>query len=301
MQMAITTDRLAAAPISWGVCEVEGWGYQLDPERVLGEIAELGIAATEFGPLGFLPVDPQDRAQTLRRYGLNAVGGFLPVILHDQDHDPMPAVEAELEAFEAAGAQVLVLSADTGAVSYDQKQQMDDQQWTVFADNLDKIVTRAAERGITAVMHPHVGTMIESATAVERLLEETSADLCLDTGHLLIGGTDPLELARRHASRIGHVHLKDVDAELAAQVREGRLEFTTGVRQGMFVPLGAGDCGIAEIVAELEAADYQGWYVLEQDIMLPGPPHGPGPMAYVQASADFLQALPHASSSAHPR
>lgn len=289
--MATMTDRLAAAPISWGVCEAEGWGYQLSPEQVLTEMAELGISATEFGPVGFLPVDPQDRAQALRGYGLRAVGGFLPVVLHDQNHDPMPAVEAELEAFEAAGAQVLVLSADTGAVSYDDKQQMDDQQWAVFGANLERVVRRAAEQGITAVLHPHVGTMIESATAVNRVLEETSVDLCLDTGHLLIGGTNPLELVRQHASRIGHVHLKDVDAEMAGQVGRGELEFTAGVRQGMFVPLGAGDCRIAEIVAELEAVDYPGWYVLEQDTMLSGPPHGVEPMADVRTSVDFLQAV----------
>ncbi|MFI7494431.1 TIM barrel protein [Kocuria sp. M4R2S49] len=298
--MAIMTDRLAAAPISWGVCEAEGWGYQLTPEQVLTEMAELGISATEFGPVGFLPVDPQDRAQALRDYGLRAVGGFLPVVLHDQNHDPMPAVEAELEAFKAAGAQVLVLSADTGAVSYDDKQQMDDQQWAVFGTNLERVVRRAAELRITAVLHPHVGTMIESAAAVERVLEETSVDLCLDTGHLLIGGTNPLELVRQHASRIGHVHLKDVDAEMAGQVGRGELEFTAGVRQGMFVPLGAGDCRIAEIVTELEAVDYPGWYVLEQDTRLSGPPHGVGPMADVRASAQFLQALPHTSADARP-
>ncbi|MUN64782.1 TIM barrel protein [Kocuria sediminis] len=297
--MATITDRLAAAPISWGVCEAEGWGHQLSPQRVLGEMAELGIRATELGPLGFLPVDPQDRLQALEHYGLKAVGGFLPVVLHDQHHDPMPAVEAELQAFEVTGAQVLVLSADTGAVSYDQKQQMDDQQWAVLGDNLHKIATKSADRGITAVLHPHVGTMIESAAAVERLLEETSVDLCLDTGHLLIGGTNPLGLVRQHAPRVGHVHLKDVDAQLAAQVRRGELEFTTGVRQGMFVPLGAGDCGIPEIIAELEASDYRGWYVLEQDTMLSGPPHGPGPMADVRASAKFLQALLHTSVSSH--
>ena len=106
---------------------------------------------------------------------------------------------------------------------------------------------------------------------------------------------------RQHASRIGHVHLKDVDAEMAGQVGRGELEFTAGVRQGMFVPLGAGDCRIAEIVAELEAVDYPGWYVLEQDTMLSGPPHGVGPMAVVRASAEFFQALPHTSVGARPR
>ena len=80
--------RIAGAPISWGVCEVPGWGHQLDPDRVLREMREVGLAATEFGPAGFLPDDPAGKVATLAAHGLAAVGGFVPVVLHDPDHDP---------------------------------------------------------------------------------------------------------------------------------------------------------------------------------------------------------------------
>lgn len=283
--------QLAAAPISWGVCEAADWGYQLPPERVLQDMSDLGIKATEFGPLGFLPIQPRPRAEMLKHFGLSAIGGFFPSVLHLQGNDPLPAIERELDAFEATGATVLVLSADSGAVSYDEKQEMTGQQWKTFGRNLDEAVRRAADRGIMAVLHPHVGTMIESAAAVERLLHDTSADICLDTGHLLIGGTDPLELVRRSASRVGHAHLKDVNATLAGQVGCGGLGFTDGVKAGMFVPLGQGDCGIADIVAELRAVNYTGWYVMEQDAILTGEPVGEGPVRDIRASVEFLLGL----------
>ena len=108
------SDRIAAAPISWGVCEVPGWGHQLDPATVLGEMTELGVAATEFGPDGFLPEAPQDKANTLREYGLQAVGQFVPVVLHDPAQDPLPEVDAAMEGLVAAGASTLVLAAATG-------------------------------------------------------------------------------------------------------------------------------------------------------------------------------------------
>src|SRR5262245_43483918 len=74
--------RLAGAPISWGVCEVPGWGVQLSPDRVLSEMAALGLTATELGALGWLPLDGKEVKHTLDRYGLQLVGGFVPVLIH---------------------------------------------------------------------------------------------------------------------------------------------------------------------------------------------------------------------------
>src|SRR5258708_24751697 len=75
-------NRIAGAPISWGVCEVPGWGYQLEPNKVLAEMRELGLAATELGPDGFLPADPDELAATLVEFGLDAIGGFTTVLAH---------------------------------------------------------------------------------------------------------------------------------------------------------------------------------------------------------------------------
>jgi len=284
------TARIAAAPISWGVCEVPGWGHQMDPERVLTEMSGLGVTATEFGPVGFLPVDPAARAELLRRHGLAAVGGFLAVLLHDADHDPMPAVETYLDGCLAAGAGVVVLAASTGADGYDARPELDEAGLATLLANLDRIDARAHERGVVAALHPHVGTMVERGAEVDRALAGSRIGLCVDTGHLLVGGVDPVALTRAHTDRVVHVHLKDVDQQVAHRVLAGETTFGDAINRGIFRPLGQGDVDIAGMVEALEAAGYDGWYVLEQDIKLPAEPAGEGPVGDVRTSLEYLKA-----------
>ncbi|MGA5464744.1 sugar phosphate isomerase/epimerase family protein [Mycobacterium sp. NPDC050041] len=281
--------KIAGAPISWGVCEVPGWGHQLDPDRVLAEMQDVGLTATELGPEGFLPTDPAALQATLRAHALECVGGFVPVVAHDVDQDPIHDLAGPLEALVDAHAGVVVLAAATGADGYDSRPVLDDDQWRTLLTNLDRLAAVVAARGLLAVLHPHVGTMVETRADVERVLSGSAIPLCLDTGHLLIGGTDPLQLAREHPGRIAHTHLKDVDAALAARVQSGELTYTEAVRLGMYTPLGAGDVDIAGIVTTLRANGFDGWFVMEQDTILDGEPTGPGPVADVRASVAFLQ------------
>jgi inosose dehydratase len=102
-------NRIAGAPISWGVCEVPGWGYQLPPARVLAEMQEVGLAATELGPDGFLPAAPAAMADVLAEHHLQAIGGFTPTLLHAPGHDPVPGVRQVLSTYAATGSTVLVL------------------------------------------------------------------------------------------------------------------------------------------------------------------------------------------------
>jgi inosose dehydratase len=284
-------DRVAAAPISWGVCEVPGWGYQLSADRVLREMAEVGVRATEFGPHGFLPDDPAHKAEALAAHGLRAVGGFVPVVLHEPAHDPVPEVDRQLDAFVAAGAGTLVLAAATGTDGYDERPVVDSAGWSTLVANLDRCAARAAERGVRATLHPHVGTIVEHSDEVRRVLDGSSIGLCLDTGHLMIGGTDPVTLAQEASARIEHTHLKDVDATWAAKVQAGDASYTEAVAGGMYRPLGHGDLDIAAIVRVLEAAGYDGWYVMEQDTMLADEPAGGGSLSDVRASIAFLAGL----------
>lgn len=284
--------RVAGAPISWGVCEVPGWGHQIEPARVLAEMRDVGLVATEFGPDGFLPEEPSAKAEVLRSYGLHAVGGFVPVVLHDRSVDAVGAVDRALDGFVAAGADVLVLAAATGLDGYDVRPDLGHADWAVLFENLDRVAERAEARGVRATLHPHVGTVVERRDEVERVLEGSDVPLCLDTGHLLIGGTDPAELSREAPERIAHTHLKDVDAGWAARVRSGEVTYTEAVRRGIYRPLGVGDVDIAGIVAALESAGYAGWYVLEQDTILTGAPEGEGPVADVRSSVEFLRGLP---------
>ena len=227
-------NRIAGAPISWGVCEVPGWGFQLGSQQVLTEMREVGLTATELGPDGFLPADPAELAATLDEYGLQAVGGFTPVLVHEPGHDPVPDIAGLLDAYTAARAEVLVLAAVTGSDGYDSRPQLDQDGWKTLLHNLDRLHETAGARGIRAVLHPHVGTMIEKGDEVARVLDGSTIPLCLDTGHLLIGGTDPLELARTAANRITHAHLKDVHADYAERVQSGELTYAQAVAQGMY-------------------------------------------------------------------
>jgi inosose dehydratase len=283
--------KVAGAPISWGVCEVPGWGHQLDPARVLGEMREVGLTATELGPEGFLPTDTEALKAVLARHQLACVGGFVPVVLHRADHDPANDLAGPLNSLVAAGAEVVVLAAATGADGYDSRPVLDDDQWATLLANLDRLAAIVAERGLLAVLHPHVGTMVETRADVDRVLTGSAIPLCLDTGHLLIGGTDPLELAKAVPQRIAHTHLKDVDAALAAKVRSDELSYTDAVRAGMYTALGTGDVDIAGIVSVLRDNGFDGWFVMEQDTILDGVPEGDGPVADVRASVAYLDSV----------
>ncbi len=287
--MTDTDLRIAAAPISWGVCEVPDWGHQLAPERVLGEMRDLGVTAAETGPEGFLPSAPAELRDTLASYGLKCVGSFVPVVLHKADHDPAPEVNEVLDRLETSGGDVLVLAAATGVDGYDDRPDLSDAEWNTLLSNLDRLGELAAARGVTAALHPHVGTMIEKRDEVYRVLENSSIGLCLDTGHLLIGGTDPLEVTQSFTDRIRHAHLKDVRVDLAEQVQRGELTYTQAVAQGMYVPLGAGDARIARVVGTLVDAGYDGWYVLEQDTILADEADGDAAAGNVAVSMSFLR------------
>jgi inosose dehydratase len=276
--------RLAGAPISWGVCEVPGWGLQLPPDRVLSEMAELGLKATELGALGWLPLDGDAVRTTLDRYGLRLVGGFVPVVVGGEDH-----ARAAAEQLSAAGADVFV-AALVQDLDWSTPVPLDDEGWRRAGAQLRELADTVAQQGLTLVLHPHVGTLVETAQEVETALRHTDVQFCFDTGHLLIGGVDPAQFVSEHADRIGHVHLKDVDAKLAERLRRGDLSLVQAVQAGLFRPLGDGDARIDEVVRRLEEKGYERWLVLEQDLAITGtePPAAGGPALDVARSIEFL-------------
>lgn len=294
--------RVAGAPISWGVCEVPGWGAMLPPERVFAEMADLGLGATELGPVDdWLPLDAAAIRAALAPHRLRLVGGFVPLVLHEAD--PAPALTRArhvAERMAAAGADTFVL-AIVGAEDWSLPERpLAEAGWRRLGSHVDALAELTGGLGMSTVIHPHVGTLVERAEEVEALLGTTSAAWCLDPGHLLIGGFDPLDFLRRHGDRVGHVHLKDVDLAVAERLRGGELTLMEATRAGLFQPLGEGDAGIAALVRELVARDYDGWAVLEQDTMIAGdpPPPGSGPVGDVAKSLAFLNetvaALPEA-------
>ena len=125
----MSSAKIAGAPISWGVCEVPGWGYQLAPQRVLAEMRDAGTGGQRTRAGGLPAADPCQLTALLGRYGLSCVGMFAPVVLHDAGHDPVLDVAAPLDALIAANAGILVLAAATGSDGYDSRPQLDDGQW----------------------------------------------------------------------------------------------------------------------------------------------------------------------------
>ena len=268
-------ERLAAGPISWGVCEVPGWGLQLPPDRVLAEMRTLGIIATESGPDGYLGYDPAAARELLDRNELMLVGGFLPIVLHE------PAVlDASLAKVHRASSLFAVLGAtvlcSAAVVDDDWSARIDlsDAQWDHLVAALPAVDEAAGEHGVGHVLHPHWRTVVEQDEDVQRVLHESSVGICLDTGHLTLGGSDPLAIAREFAARVGHVHLKDVDATVAARLRSGELDLMAAVQSGLFQPLGAGDVFVGEVVGALEESGYDGfngltWYGIVGPAKLP--------------------------------
>src|SRR6266850_2582081 len=285
--------RLAAAPISWGVCEVPGWGYQLERGRVLDDATRLGLREIEAGPPGFLPEDAHEARELLERHGVRVIGGFVTAVLHRPE-----SLDAELRSLERQaawlselGSEVLVLAAASGRQDYDRPVELTGAEWGALLAALPRAREIARGRGLDTALHPHVGTAIESAASIDRFLAESDVPLCLDTGHVFVGGGDPARIAREHPQRIRHVHLKDADGALSLAVRERRVPYAAAVAKGLYRPLGDGDARIAEVLAALKTSSYAGWGVLEQDIALGGPPtEASDPAREVARSRDFARA-----------
>jgi inosose dehydratase len=290
--MADGRERIATAPTSWGLCEVPGWGLQLPPDRVLPEMKELGFDATEAGPDGYLGNSADEIRELLDRYELTLVGGFLPLVLHERSAiaGSLATARRVAEHFRSAGASYLV-SAVVVDERWSPRRPLSRDDWRRVFEGLTRVDDIASEAELVHVLHPHWGTLVERRDDVERVLDASDVLLCLDTGHLALGGTNPSRLAREVSERVGHVHLKDYDETVAAQLRAGALELVPAVKAGLFRPLGDGDAPVAATVGALERSGYTGWYVLEQDTSVVAADEATGPAEDVRRSYDYLLSL----------
>lgn len=282
--------RLAGAPISWGVCEVPGWGVMLPPARVLSEMSDLGLKASELGALGYLGEEPGVIAALLAQYSLGAVGGFVPLSLHDRNRRERAEADARSAArlISGAGGTYFVTAIVVDA-QWSTPFEPEPAQWDELADEVAMVGGICAEHGLTQVVHPHIGTLIERASHVDQLMRRSDVAWCLDTGHLAVGGTDPVRFAEEHVDRVGLVHLKDIDLSLAPKVREHEMSLLEATKRGLFRALGRGDLNVAAVVGALEAGGYRGWYVLEQDTTIaPEVASSVAPKADVKASIEHL-------------
>jgi len=291
--------RVATAPVSWGILEVEGWGKQKPYSEVLDEMVAAGYSGTELGPYGFLPIDPSLLKTELAKRNLPLLGAFVPLPLaHADEHDA--ALQSALDVarlLAQAGAPFLVLAGDmnsarmavAGSVDED-RDGMDARAWEGAARLLHRVASAARELGLFSVFHHHAGTFIETPAETERLLAMTDPQLlglCLDTGHYFYGGGDPVDLTRKHGTRVLHLHLKDVRPSVLEQVRRERIPYLDAVRMGVFCELGQGGVNLTGVIQELTSAGFDGWAVFEQDVDTSLP--GCNPLESARRSRDYLR------------
>ncbi len=287
-------DRIAGAPITWGVDGSPGWGFLMDRERVLGEMHQIGLSATELGPDGYLGRDVGELRDLLDRYELDLVGGFVPAVLYRPDLVPenLAYIDRAAATLSNTGAPVMVLGPDSHHPGYDHQIDLAREEWDTFFSSLERTIEIASGHGLRTALHPHWGMAVVEHDHVERVLDRSGVDLCIDTGHLALAGADPVAIARAATGRVAHVHLKDLDESLARQVRSGDLAFRQAVIDGLFLPLGDGSVDIQGFIGALEAQGYGGWYVIEQDAVLDAEPEsGEGPIVAAARSVAFLEQL----------
>ena len=286
--------RIAGAPVTWGVEGSPGWGHLMDRERVLAEMQQVGLSATELGPDGYLPDDVDDLASLLNRFGHTLIGGFVPAVLHRPElaSENLAYVERVAATLASLGAAVMVLGPDSHHPGFDRSIELTEAEWDTFLANLDRVMQIASGHGLSTALHPHWGMAVVRQDHVERVLDQSRVDLCIDTGHLALAGANPVDIAKTAIGRVAHVHLKDLDGSLARQVRSGELTFHQAVIDGLFVPLGAGSVDIGVFIELLESQRYRGWYVIEQDTVLAAEPElGEGPIIAASQSFAFLEGV----------
>jgi len=286
--------RMATAPISWGICEVPGWGVQLPVGRVLAEMSEVGFSATELGSEGYLPSSPDELNSVLAEHDLGLLAAFVPVLVHD----PAEADETLRRAEEMAG-----LLQATGATYFNSspvttwdwapRRELTNAEWDHTWQMFDRLEEITNAHGLTQVLHEHVGTIIETKDEIQRTVDNSAIRFVLDTAHFAVGGYDPVDFVDNHADRVGLVHIKDCDLKTAERLNAGELTLMEAVQQGLFPNVGRGDLDIDRVIASLEATGYDGWYVLEQDTAITGeePAPGEGPIEDVKHNVTYLRAL----------
>jgi inosose dehydratase len=244
---------------------------------VLDEMVQAGYAGTELGPYGFLPTNPIELKPELGKRKMSLLGAFLPLPLaHAERH--RTGLESALDVIRLladAGAPILVLAdmmdprrmAIAGRVTA--ADGLNEEQWKRSAELVSQVALRARESGLGSAFHHHAGSFVETPAELDRLLTLTDPQLlgvCLDTGHYFYGGGDPVEFARTQGKRVWHLHLKDIQPEVLADVRRAKIRYLDAVSRGVFCELGQGAVDLVGVLRELERAGFDGWGVFEQDV-----------------------------------
>lgn len=274
--------RIGNAPVSWGVFSATPEeGVNLDYHQVMDEIALAGYEGTELGPYGYYPTDPVLLRTELEQRNLQLASSFVPLPLEqpEQVHLVLEQILRVGSLLVQFGVQEIILADDidparekiAGSVPDDGSASWSEKEWQQVAQTVD-VVARACrdQLGMRLVFHHHTGGYVETPEEVERLMAITDPELvglCFDTGHYVYGGGDVLEAARKFADRIWYVHLKDVWPEKMHKVRQERIPMAQAWEMGVFAELGKGGVDFPRFLEILRAHNYQGWMIVEQDVV----------------------------------
>jgi len=273
--------RLSAAPIDWGVCDLVS-GNPL-PEEILECANQAGYTGCELGTHGFFGFTADAVMAHYSTFTLTVSASWYDVDLSK----PLPAdsaaeIDLICSLLQAGGANVINISdkiipervAVVSRVDQFPETWWSDENWARVPHTLQEIHEVTSKRGVSVAVHQHVGTHIESKRETERLIEIISGSdikLCLDTGHLLLGGNDPLSMIAAAGTSVIHIHAKDVDGPAFGRLQAGEIDYFAATGEGLYSDLGSGIVDWAGLRDGLDAIGFSGWVVAEQDrLLVPG-------------------------------
>jgi inosose dehydratase len=286
---------IAISPVCWGISETRGWGPQLDPERVLNEVAALGETAIEAGPSGFLPDRSEAARALLKRHRLKVAGGPVRGVLHHHDlrQSELAHIDGHAAWLSAVGAGTLVLTLIGSRDDGDPDVALSSTGWAHLLSAIGSVQHVCLNRRLRLAVQPRYASMIQGPADIERLLVGSEVGVCIDIGHLVIAGADPIEVVELASGRIEYAHVSDVDRALAEKVRARDVDYATAVARGLYKPIGDGDAGVAEVVEAVQRTGYRGWYGLDSEVRLGSEQDDPA--AGVRASLAKLREMLPAS------
>ncbi|HEX2861812.1 MAG TPA: myo-inosose-2 dehydratase [Lacunisphaera sp.] len=289
---------VGANPIIWSNDDFDDLAGDVPLDTILAEMRAAGFAGSELGHA--YPRNPATLAAALGRHRLRLVSGWHSTYLASR---PLAGEEnafrAHLNLLKTLGARVAIVAECTRCIhgtrdaalgfSAAGTPRLRASEWSLLVSGLAQLARIAAEEEMRLVYHHHMGTVIQLEEDLERLLAAAPAvSLLLDPGHLALARIDPVKVARRHAGRIGHVHLKSVRPEVVAKAKKEKWSFHRAVANGVFTIPGEGSVDFPAIFAVLASVDYRGWLVAEAEedpVKVPALPKAKKARAYVRQHA----------------
>ncbi|MCZ6844924.1 MAG: myo-inosose-2 dehydratase [Alphaproteobacteria bacterium] len=264
--------RLGINPIGWSNDDDPALGGDIPLETCLAQARAAGFDGVELG--NKFPHQAGALRAVLDAHDLVLASGWYSAELRHRDAvDEIAAMAAHRDLLLAMGCDVMVFAETSGTVHgqrdrpLSSRPQLSDDDWPEFAERLTVVADHLADQGLRMAYHHHMGTVIETAEEIDRLMASTgpSVGLLLDTGHTTYAGADPAALARKHIDRIVHVHCKDIRADWLDAARAGDSSFLDAVVAGVFTVPGDGSVDYPAFLAVLADADYRGWLVVEAE------------------------------------